>query len=272
MNDVIIEVVDEAMLLAQLCRTDASDNKKMKKREKRPSQSKPGVDRDSNDSIHPNCTAVGGSGGGASASPGMALMTMLPQGMLCVPAKLNASCVDAASHRQAYLPKEVSDYLLPAHPKAKKGPVQDAARKGSRSHNGASRTAAAHLPASSLLSTLSGSTDGSLTEIADRPTGGGGGGQRSCAATSSFADSHLLSVQRMIEANLHAMHAKLGASRTPAMPPPPPHPTTTTKTEVATAKPNPATAPNPPGPSGKVKKTNDKSRRPDHPAHRTLEV
>jgi hypothetical protein len=287
-NDVIVEVEDEAMLLAQLCRTDDSDDKKKKKGAKRPSRSGTGGSHDSHDNINHTCTGVGGGGGAATSSPGLALMTMLPQGMLCVPANVSASCVDAASHHhQAYLPQDVRDYLLPAHPrdkrKSKKVPMRDVVGGGSRRNHAATRTAdTAHHPASSLLSTLSASTDGSLTENAGRHKGIEG--ERSCAAASSFADSHLLSVQRMIEANLHAMHAKLGASRTPAPPPPPPHPTTTTKPTAMAAKSNPAaaaaaaaatsaTTTNPAGPSGEVKRTNNnKSRRPDYPAHRTLEV
>jgi hypothetical protein len=294
-NDVIIEVNDEAMLLAQLCRTDDSDDKKKQKGAKRPSRSDAGG---AHDGINHTCTGVGvgGVSGAATSSPGLALMTMLPQGMLCVPASVSASCVDAASHHQAYhLPQEVRDYLLPAHPKDhrknQKAPMRDVVGgAGSRRNHAATRTAASHLPASSLLSTLSASTDGSLTEIADRRKGRADGGERSCAATSSsFADSHLLSVQRMIEANLHAMHAKLGASRTPAPAPAPPRPPpamTTTKptTAIAATKSNPAAAAAPaatsatahPGRASKVKQANNNnnntSRRPDHPAHRTLEV
>jgi hypothetical protein len=291
-NDVVVEVEDEAMLLAQLCRTDDSEDKRNKKKKGAKSSSRldARTSHECNDKIDHNCTG-GGDGvdndGGAALS-GMALMTMLPQGMLCVPTSLNATCLDVASqNRHEYLPKDVRDYLLPTNPKDKS---KDKPRAGSRTNHAVTSTSAAHLPAS-LLSTLSASTDGSITETVDRNKAADAG-ERSCGATSSFADSHLLSVQRMIEANLHAMHAKLGASRAemPAPLPPPPPPQPTTKTRPKKPKPSataraPADAPpvdcatNPPDPSATANKSrsssnnnNNKIRRQEPPAHRTLEV
>jgi hypothetical protein len=124
------------------------------------------------------------------AAPDMAVKggQLIPP-IFCVPVGLHLPCTE----EQKYVART---------PRGKKSRSnQSSKRQTMRPHNMKQGVASARLPGS-LLSSLSASSDG--TDPASRSS-------NSCA---SFADSHLLSVQRMIEANLQAMQLKLGAAAT----------------------------------------------------------
>jgi hypothetical protein len=174
-KEMLIELEDESLLTAHLHKIGGYEGNKTK-------------------------SSVGIKSDDAAAERAMKGGKLTPS-ILCAPVGLNLPCTEEF-HK--YIPAEMKRYISTAQSDRSPHDKKQKSKQSSKYQSKWGRdmkqgVASVHLPGS-LLSSLSASSDG--TDPVSRSS-------HSCA---SFADSHLRSVQRMIEANLLAMQLKLGTA------------------------------------------------------------